>query len=49
MDEMSSPVQEPSIAIGEIASRLLHPFSIGLLDNSGNLDAASLEVNDEEH
>ncbi len=49
MDEVASPIQEPRITIGEIARHLFHPFSIGLPDNSGNLDSTSLEVDDEEH
>jgi len=46
---MASPGQEFRTGIGSIASILRHPFSIGLLGNSGNLDSANLKIDDEEH
>ena len=49
MDEVASSLQESVIDIGEIPRHLFHPFSIGLLDNSSDLDSTSLEVDDEEH
>jgi hypothetical protein len=49
LDEVASSVQESLIGIGEIARNLLHPFAIRLRGNSGNLNPASLEIDDEEH
>ena len=49
MDEVASSVQESILRIGEIARHLLHPFSIRLLANPGNLNSARLEVDDKEH
>jgi hypothetical protein len=42
VDEVASSVQESIIGIGEISRNLLHPFSIWLRDNPGNLDPANL-------
>ena len=49
VDEVASSVQESIIGIGEIARNLLHPFSIRLRGNPGNLNPASLEIDNEEH
>ena len=49
VDEVESSVQESIISIGEIARNLLHPFSVRLRGNPGNLNPASLEVDDEKH
>jgi hypothetical protein len=42
VDEVASSVQESIIGIGEIAHNLLHPFSIRLLGNPGNLSNSTL-------
>jgi hypothetical protein len=43
VEEVVGSAQESTIGIGEIARNLLHPFSVRLPGNPGNLDPASLE------
>ena len=49
MDEVAGSIQKPIFGVGEIASNLSHPCSVGLRNNPGDLDSAGFEVDDEEH
>ena len=49
MDQVPRTIQEPVFAIGEIARDLVHPSSIGLRQDPGDIDPPSLEVDHEEN
>ena len=49
MDQVARAIQEPIFGIGEISSDLAHPFLLRLLNDPGDLDPPSLEIDDEEN
>ena len=49
MDQVSGTIQESVFAIDEITRDLFHPFLFGLLNDPGDLDPPSLEIDDEEN
>ena len=49
MDEIADILEKPMDGVGEIPGHLLHPGIVGIVDNTGDVDASSLELHDDEH
>jgi hypothetical protein len=49
VDQVAARAQEPVQAIREVPPDLLHPFSIRLRDDPGNVHRAAGESDDEQH
>ena len=49
VNNVSASIQKSSIDVRKIASDLLHPSAIRLLNNTGHFNSARLKINDEEY